>query len=235
LLDRLLGLGMGRRQRGAHFPFEVAHRAQRDRHAQDRFDELLDTPFAGMQDAAEEGQGRRQPRTAAALTDFVGNLRPVELAAVGAGAGMRLILGHLHRDLGQLDDLMPARLGVVGTGRLRQVVLTGLANVRPVMDRRFGEAVGRQSDAQVSGVPRLAAGFAPRRLFVNGRRRLRRIGRRRHRRVGRILAQPRFEIAKPRLQFGDPLQQLSTASAVRLIHGAMLPTIAFASCASFTR
>ncbi len=224
---------MGRRQRGAHFPFEVAHRAQRDRHAQDRFDELLDTPFAGMQDAAEEGQGRRQPRTAAPLTDRIGNLRPVEMAAVGAGAGMRLVLGHLHRDLGQLDDLMPARLGVVGTRSVRQVVLTGLANVRPVMDRWFGEAFGRQSDAEVSAVPRLPAGFAPRRLFANGGRRLRRIGRRWHRRVGRILAQPRFEIAQARLKFGDPLQQHSAACATRLIHAAMLTTFAFASCASF--
>jgi hypothetical protein len=51
------------------------------------------------------------------------------MAAVGTGAAMGLILGHLHGNLRQLDDLMPARLRIVGTGRWRQIILTDFADL----------------------------------------------------------------------------------------------------------
>lgn len=118
LLHRLLSLGVGGRQGDAHFLFQIADGAQGDRHVQDRLDEFLNASPAGMQDAAEKGQRGRQAGTTNVVADVVGNLSPGDVAAVETGAGMRLILGHLYGDHGQLDDLMPAGLGVVGRRRL---------------------------------------------------------------------------------------------------------------------
>jgi hypothetical protein len=69
-----------------------------------------------------EGQGRRQPRTANMIVDLLGNFAPSNMPATGADPAMRVILGHVHRNLWQLDDLVSARLRVVGARRARQVV-----------------------------------------------------------------------------------------------------------------
>ena len=97
------------------------------------------------------------------------------------------------------------------------------------------QAFGRQPLAQVSGMPRLAAGFAARRLLANRRGRLRWVRRRRDRRVGSILSEPRFQVADARIEFGDPFQQRSTSWATRLVHAVMLTSFALASCATLTR
>lgn len=113
---------------------------------------------------------------------------------------------------------MPAWRGVVGTRFLWQGVLAADATARPVMDDRFGKALGRQSHAQVGAVSGLAAALASCRLFANGWRCLRRIIRRGNRRVGGILAQAFFLLPHERGhvrqlpgQVGDLLLQSSNA------------------------
>ena len=216
-------------------PWTVPYRAQGDGNFEDRLDELLDAALAGMQDAAQIRHGYRQPRTTDVCTDVVGNLGPGDVTAVAAGAAMRLVLGHVHGKLRQLDNLMPARLRVIRPRQLRQVVITDFAHIGHVVLDRLGQAFRRQTLAQVGVMSGLATGLAARRLLANGRRRLRRIGRWRHRRVGRIPVKTRFQFANARLQFLDPLEQQATSWTARLIHAEMVAKGAAGSCASLGR
>src|ERR1022692_1774288 len=221
-LDRDLGLAMGVRQRSTHFLFEVADRAQRDRHFADGLNKLLDTTFAGVQNTAQKTHGRCESGTTNVGANVLRDFRPSDLAAIGTGAAMGLKLRHLHGNLWQFDDLVPVRLGIVRARCHRQVVLTGFTNLGPIMLDWFSETLPRQAHAQISNVSRLAPGLAPRRLLANGRRCIGRVGRWWHRRVRRIPTESGFQLAEPSFEFGNPFQKLTATWTRRLIHADIL-------------
>ena len=48
--------------------------------------------------------------------DLRGNLAAIEVATAKAGACLSLVLGDDGRQVGEIGDLMPGRLGVAGSG-----------------------------------------------------------------------------------------------------------------------
>jgi hypothetical protein len=141
---------------------------------------------------------------------------PQTWARIASGIFAQLrILGNLHRQRRQLDDLMPSRFGVVVGRRVRQVFLTHFAKVGDVPDGRLGEAFGRQPLAEVGSMSGLAAGFAAGGLFHHGLGGIKGIGRRRHGRIGGVDSQPRRQVTDESFQLSNTPFQLGSASVSR--------------------
>ena len=123
-LDRL---GVGRSQRGAGLLGQVAHRAQRQRHVEDVFGQLLQAALAEVVAAGQVGQGGGQARADAVGLEVGRDGGVVEGAAAGAGAEVPAILGDFRRQPGQFGHLVPGRLRVVGCRPGRQGLVAALA------------------------------------------------------------------------------------------------------------
>ena len=124
-------------------------------------------------------------------------------AAAGAAHALAAMLGHPHRDLRQLLDLMTRRLPHRDPLRLREHVAAATRR-RPVID----ELVDRPRRQQLTTVPLMtrlpALGTTRAVLATPTRRRARRILARRQRRVTRVTTQPTLELLDPRLKLRDP-------------------------------
>jgi hypothetical protein len=100
----------------------MADTAQGQRHVKDRLGDLFDTATADAVTADQVGEGGGQTGAEAVPAEVGGDGGVRDGLAGGAGTGVPLVLGDVGRQLGQLGDLMPRRLGVVGSGLLGQVV-----------------------------------------------------------------------------------------------------------------
>src|SRR5262249_58220612 len=77
--------------------------------------------------AGQEGEGGGQPGADAVVLEFGWGGGVVAGAAAGAGAEMAALLGDLGRRLGQLADLVPGGLGIVGRRVRGQGLVAALA------------------------------------------------------------------------------------------------------------
>ena len=229
---RFQGFLMSGRQGSADFLFEIGHRAQRDRHAEDRLGNFLDAPFADALSAAQIRQCPGQTRAEAVSANRGGDSRLRDFAAASASAGMGLVLGDLRRDLRQLSGLKTLGCGIVRTGLARQV---GVTMRTFVGDEMLGarHLLRRQQLFQMGRMIGLAAALALGFLLDDGLVSPQWICGRRHTRVGRIGFQPRFQLGQSSFQVGDASVSFAAAGAARSVHASMLQKLPMRSCASF--
>ena len=134
--------------------------------------------------------------------DLGGDGRLVELAAARAGPGVGPVLGDDGGEPGQLGDLMPGGLGVIGAGLGWQGSLATGAGRGDVVDDGV-DPLGRQAGAVIAAMPGLTAGLAPGGRLGCGLGSVEGIGRRGRGAIGGIALELDGEFFELSLEDGD--------------------------------
>ena len=174
VLDRSIANGIGgfrvrRRQSGTDLLLQIGHRAQADRHAEHLLDQFLDATLAHALVAGQITDDAGQLRPDAVRQHFRRDRRTRDLAATWASAGVSLMFGDGNQHLGQLDHLVPGRLGIDAPRDSRQRCLTMLTRLGNVGDG-IPDEFERQTALDVRRMARLAAWLAAGWLLVRSRR-----------------------------------------------------------------
>jgi site-specific DNA recombinase len=205
------------RQGGAHLLLQVGHRAQGDRRVEQVGGDLFHAALADAVAAGQIRQRRRQPGPDALGQQFAGDRCVRHGPTTRTGARVSLVFRDLGDDRRHVDDLMPGRRRVGGSGLCRQGRLAAAAPFGHELEGGL-HPLGRQQLLQMGRVPGLPAGPTPRLLLDDGLGRPRRIGRGREGGVGGIGVQARLQVAHPLLQLGDHLHQRLALRTARLPH-----------------
>ena len=169
----------------------------------DGLDELLDGPLAEMEPAAEIAHIRRQSRPESMGADLGGDGGLIDQSTVRAGPRVGLVLGDDRGLLGEFGDLMPTRLGIVGTGIDRQRRAATRADRRDV-GHDLVDAIGRQANPVVTTMSGLTAGTPPSRRLANRLGSVEWISRRRRRTIGGIAIEQEEKFFDLGFEHGDP-------------------------------
>ena len=150
-----------------HIAASTANSSQRHGDVEDRLDDLFDAAAADAMGADQVGQQSGQPRADAVSSDVGGDGGAGDFAAAGTGAGVPLVFNDASSHGGQFGDLMPGRLGIVGSGLSRQRRLAMAA------DRRHdGEDLGKRWGGRrrrnVGGWPSWPPRFLPVGVLTTG-------------------------------------------------------------------
>jgi hypothetical protein len=179
LADVVGGLGVGRAQRRGDLALEVADRPQGEPRPQG-LDQLPHAATAGVVPADQVAQECRQARPGDMGGDRLGDRLASDLSAGRADPGLAAMLGDDEDRGGQVDDLVPGRLGIDGPGPDRERRPTAGAGLGDVINDRI-DAFRGDLLAPVALMPGLATATSLGRRLGLGPGGVWRVGRRRDR------------------------------------------------------
>ncbi len=197
LADRLPRLVIRTAQGLTHLGFHRGDGTQGGRHLEDRLDNLFHTPSANVMTTGEVRHRRGHARPEDMGTDLRRDQTTIDVATARTGPRVPLMLGDDGRQFGEFADLMPSRLGVVGSA------IGGQGSVAVVADRRhmghdLVDPLRREAMAMMSLVPRLPPRLTSRRRLHDRLGRPGWIDRRRRRGVRGIA----FQLSPQFVEFG---------------------------------